>query len=88
MNPELYARKESYKAVESILEQLRLFLIYAKRKEDIRMMQKLIFNPHNFDSSLTFNDISQNHLLLHQFSHVKHCTVISLTNSASSTSTQ
>jgi len=32
-------------------------------------------NPHNFDSSLTFNDDSQNHLSLHQLSCVKHCTV-------------
>ena len=75
INPQLYAGMESYKAVETILEQLRPFLIHAKRKEDLRMMQKISSNPHNFDSSLTFNDISQNHLLLHQFSCVKHCTV-------------
>jgi len=65
VNPQLNAVMESHKAVETILEQLRLFLIHAKRKEDLRMMQKIISNPHNFDSSLTFNDISQNHLLLH-----------------------
>ena len=65
MNPQLYAVMESYKAVETILEQLRLFLIHAKRKEDLRMIQKIISNPHNFDSSLTFNDISLNHLMLH-----------------------
>jgi len=75
VNPQLYAGMESYKVVETILEQLRPFLIHAKRKEDLRMMQKIISKPHNFDSSLTFNDINQNHLLLHCFSHVKHCTV-------------
>jgi len=47
------------------LEQLRPFLIHAKRKEDLRMIQKIISDPHNFNSSLTFNDISLNHLLLH-----------------------
>ena len=71
----MHAGMESYKAVETILEQLRLFLICAKRKEDLRMMQKKNSNPHNFDSSLTFNDISLNHLSLHRFSCVKHCTV-------------
>jgi len=50
INPQLYAGMESYKAVETILEQLRPFLIHAKRKEDLRMMQKIISNPHNFDS--------------------------------------
>jgi len=72
---QLYAGTESYKAVETILEQLRPFLIHAKRKEDLRMVQKINSNPHNFDSSLTFNDISLNCLSLHQFSCVKHCTV-------------
>ena len=65
MNPQLYAVMESYKAVETILEQLRPFLIHAKRKEDLRMIQKIISNPHNFDSSLAFNDTSLNHLSLH-----------------------
>ena len=61
VSPQLYAGMESYKAVETILEQLRPFLIHAKQKEDLRMMQKIVSNPHNFDSSLTFNDINQNH---------------------------
>jgi len=61
--------------VETTLEQLRPLLIHAKRKEDLRMMQKILSNPHNFDSSLTFHDISLNFLSLHRFSHVKHCTV-------------
>jgi len=47
VNPQLY------KAVETILKQLRPFLIHAKRKEDLRMIQKIISNPHNFDVSLT-----------------------------------
>ena len=47
MIPQLYAVTESYKAVETILEQLRLFLIHAKRKEDLRMIQKIISNPHH-----------------------------------------
>ena len=50
VNPQLYVVTESYKAVETILEQLRPFLIHAKRKEDLRMIQKIISNPHNFDS--------------------------------------
>ena len=50
VNPQLYAVTKSFKAVETILEQLRLFLIHAKRKEDLRMIQKIISNPHNFDS--------------------------------------
>ena len=41
VNPQLYAVTESYKAVEAILEQLRPFLIHAKRKEDLRMIQKI-----------------------------------------------
>ena len=65
MNPQLYAVTESYKAVETIWEQLRLFLIHAKRKEGLRIIEKIISHPHNFDSSLTFNDSSLNHLLLH-----------------------
>ena len=48
VNPQLYAVTESYKAVETILEQLRPFLIHAKRKEDLRMIQKIISNPHKF----------------------------------------
>jgi len=48
---------ESYKAVETILEQLRPFLIHAKIKEDLRMMQKIIPSPHNFDSSLILAEI-------------------------------
>ena len=60
MNPQSNAGTESYQAVETNLEQLRPLLIHAKRNEDLRMMQKIISNPHNFDSSLTlFNDISQ-----------------------------
>ena len=50
VNPQLYAVTESYKAVETILEQLRPLLIHAKRKEDLS--QKIISNPHNFDSQL------------------------------------
>ena len=50
VNPQLYAVTESYKAVETILEQLRPFLIHAKRKEDLRIIQKIISIPHNFDS--------------------------------------
>ena len=50
VNPQIYAGMESYRAVETILEQLRPFLIHAKRKEDLRMMQKIISNPHSFDS--------------------------------------
>ena len=50
VNPQLYAVTESYKAVETILEQLRPFLIGAKRKEDLRMIQKIFSKPHNFDS--------------------------------------
>jgi len=79
---------ESYKAVETISEQLRPFLIQSKRKEGLRVIQKIISNPHNFDSSLTFNDISLNYLLLYHFSCVKHCTVNSFLDPASSTSTQ
>jgi len=60
VNPQLYAVTESYKAVETFLEQLRPFLIHAKRIRNLRMIQKIISNPHNFDSSLTFYDISQN----------------------------
>ena len=50
VNPQLYAVMQSCKAVETILEQLRMFLILAKRKEDLRMIQKIISNLHNFDS--------------------------------------
>jgi len=64
VNPQLHAVTESYKAVETILEQLRSFLICAKRKKDLRMMQEIISNPHNF-LWMTFNDISLNHLSLH-----------------------
>ena len=72
MNPQLYAVMESHKAVETIWEQLRPFLMHAKRKEDLKQIQIITSNPYNYDSSLTFNDISQNHLSLHQFSCVKH----------------
>jgi len=75
VNPKLHAVMESYRAVETILEQLRPFLIHAKRKEDLRMLQKIISDPHNFDSSLTLDDIILNHLLLHWIPCVKHCTV-------------
>ena len=44
---------ESYKAVETIWEQLRLLLICVKRKEDLKVIHKIISNPHNFDSSLS-----------------------------------
>ena len=43
-------QSQDHKAVETILEQLRPFLIHAKGKEDLRMIQKIIPNPHNFDS--------------------------------------
>ena len=39
VNHQLYAVTESYKTVETILEQLRPFLIHAKRKKDLRMIQ-------------------------------------------------
>jgi len=73
VSPKLDAGMESYKAVETILKQLRQFLIHAKRKEDLRMMQKNLSNPHNLIVAW-LNDIKQNHLSLHRFSHVKHCT--------------
>ena len=50
VNPQLYAVMESYKTVETLLKQLRPFLICAKRKEDLRMIQKIISHPHNFDT--------------------------------------
>jgi len=36
----MHAGMESYKAVEMILEQLRPFLVHAKRKDKLRIMQK------------------------------------------------
>ena len=50
VNPQLYAVMNIYKAVETILEQLRPFLICAKRKKEVRMIQKIVSNAHNFDS--------------------------------------
>ena len=49
----MYAAMKSYKAIETIWEQLRPLLIHNKKKVGMRVIKKIIFNPHNFYSSLT-----------------------------------